>query len=78
MMKEDEERPDAKFNLRDCWDQIAVGTGFGLRYDLEFLVLRLDLGIALHSPYKTTKGGYYNIPVFKDAMSLHFAIGYPF
>ena len=77
-MKEDEERPGAKFNLRDCWNQIAVGTGLGLRYDMEFLVLRLDLGIALHSPYKTTKSGYYNIPVFKDAMSLHFAIGYPF
>jgi outer membrane protein assembly factor BamA len=78
MMKNDEERPGAKFNLKDCWDQIALGTGFGLRYDMEFLVLRLDLGIALHSPYKTSKSGYYNIPDFKDAMSLHFAIGYPF
>ena len=78
LMKNDEERPGAKFNLKDCWNQIALGTGFGLRYDMEFLVLRLDLGIALHSPYKTSKSGYYNIPDFKDAMSLHFAIGYPF
>lgn len=38
----------------------------GLRYDLTFLVIRLDLGIALHDPYDTGKKGYYNIPKFKD------------
>ena len=50
----------------------------GLRYDLTFLVIRLDLGIALHDPYDTGKKGYYNIPKFKDGLGLHFAIGYPF
>lgn len=78
LLHKDEERPNAEFNLKRCWNQIAVGTGFGLRYDMEFLVLRLDLGIALHNPYKTEKKGYYNIPNFKDGLSLHFAIGYPF
>ena len=78
LMHKDEERPDAHFSLRTCWDQIALGTGVGLRYDMEFLVLRLDLGIGLHNPYQTGKSGYYNIPNFKDSMSLHFAIGYPF
>ena len=55
-----------------------MGTGAGIRYDLEFLVLRLDLGIALHTPYETGKKGYYNIPRFKDGLGLHLAIGYPF
>jgi hypothetical protein len=50
----------------------------GLRYDLTFLVVRLDLGIALHAPYDTGKSGYYNIPRFRDGLGLHFAIGYPF
>ena len=44
----------------------------GLRYDLTFLVIRLDLGIALHDPYDTGKKGYYNIPKFKDGLGLHF------
>lgn len=57
---------------------VALGTGVGLRYDLTFLVIRLDLGIALHAPYDTGKSGYYNIPKFKDGLGLHFAIGYPF
>lgn len=60
-------------------NQVALGTGFGLRYDLSFLVLRLDVGIALHAPYDTGKSGYYNIRHFwKDGVAFHFAVGYPF
>ncbi len=59
-------------------NQIAVGTGAGLRYDLSFLVVRLDLGIGLHLPYTTTRPGWYNIPRFRDGLGLHLAIGYPF
>lgn len=59
--------------------QLALGTGFGFRYDMEFLVLRLDFGIALHAPYDTGKRGYYNIPrFFKDGTTINFAVGYPF
>ena len=57
---------------------LAVGTGFGLRYDLKFLVLRLDLGVGIHAPYETSKKGYYNFEKFKDSLGLHFAVGYPF
>lgn len=57
---------------------IALGTGAGLRYDLSFIVLRLDVGIGLHAPYETAKGGFYNIERFKDGLGIHFAIGYPF
>lgn len=78
LMREDEDRPDSKFNLKDCWNQIAVGTGLGLRYDMEFLVLRLDMGIPVHNPYKTGNSGYFNREKIKDCMSLHFAVGYPF
>ncbi len=78
LLREDPARPDAQFTFNRFFDSIALGTGAGIRYDLEFLVLRLDLGIALHVPYDTGKKGYYNIPRFKDGMGLHFAIGYPF
>lgn len=78
LLREDPARPDAHFTFNHFFDSIALGTGAGIRYDLDFLVLRLDLGIALHVPYDTGKKGYYNIPRFKDGMGLHFAIGYPF
>ena len=41
--------------------QLATGTGIGLRYDLEFLVVRVDWGFGLHLPYDTGKSGYFNI-----------------
>lgn len=78
LMRHDEARPGAEFTLNRFFDSIALGTGLGIRYDLSFLVLRLDWGVALHVPYDTGKSGYYNIPKFKDGMGLHFAIGYPF
>ena len=71
--------------------QIALGTGAGLRLDLDGLVVRLDLGVAIHSPflnYKYDKNWkvdktqpittYYNIPSVLDGLRLNFGIGYPF
>ena len=78
LLRKDENRPGGQLTLRDLGKSIALGTGAGIRYDLTFLVIRLDLGIALHAPYDTGKQGYYNIPKFKDGLGLHFAIGYPF
>jgi len=69
---------DTKFNTKNLWKQLATGTGLGLRYDLDFLVIRVDWGFGLHVPYQTSKSGYFNIPRFKDMHSLHLAIGYPF
>ena len=69
---------EMKFKPSRFLNDIALGTGIGLRYDLGFLVIRLDWGLALHSPYDTGKSGYFNINRFKDAHTLNFAIGYPF
>ena len=78
LMRSDSSRPGAQFTFKKFFDSVALGSGVGIRYDLSFLVLRLDWGIALHVPYETGKSGYYNIPRFKDGMGVHFAIGYPF
>ena len=71
--------------------QIALGTGAGLRLDIDGLVVRLDLGIGIHAPYQTYKynkdgtpdlsrpiNTYYNMPSFLDGLRLNFSIGYPF
>ena len=69
---------DNRFRMKDFLDQVALGTGIGLRYDLDFLVIRADWGFGLHLPYKTEKSGYFNIPRFRDMHTFHLAIGYPF
>ena len=71
-------RAYGQFRMKDMLREMAVGTGVGIRYDLDFLILRLDWGIGLHMPYDTGKSGFFNIDSFKDCQTLHFAIGYPF
>lgn len=82
LLRPDTSRPGAALSeagsLGKFLDQVAVGTGAGLRYDLSFLVVRFDVGVGLHLPYKTTRSGWYNIPSFRDALGFHLAIGYPF
>ena len=78
LMKKDEERPGGELELKNMARQLALNTGFGFRYDLEFLVLRLDFGLGLHAPYRTERNGYFNLKPFGDGFAWHFAIGYPF
>ncbi len=78
LLNEEDYRKDSKFQMKNFLDQMAVGTGLGLRYDLDYFVIRLDWGFGLHVPYKTDHSGWFNIPSFKEGNSLHFAIGYPF
>ena len=79
LMRYDPERPDAQLRLKTFPKQVALGTGAGLRYDLDFLIFRLDCGVPLHDPYDTGKSGYYNVRgAFWKQLGVHFAIGYPF
>ena len=79
LLRGDEKRPGGEFKFSGLLDEIALGTGFGLRYDIGFIVIRADLGVALHTPYKNPdKSGYYNISKFGDGIGFHLAIGYPF
>jgi len=67
-----------RFHAKDFLREMALGTGLGLRYDLDFLIIRLDWGLGLHVPYDTGRSGYFNADTFRRHQTLHFAIGYPF
>jgi hypothetical protein len=74
-LHDDGYRNNSQLKMKNLLKEMAVGTGIGLRYDLDFFVIRIDWGIGLHVPYKN---GFYNIGNFKDGQCLHLAIGYPF
>ena len=79
LLKKDPKRPGAELKWKGLLDEIALGTGFGLRYDISYLVIRADLGIGLHTPCPDPdKRGYYNLSSFRDGLGFHLAIGYPF
>ena len=78
LMKPDAQRPGASIDASTFFREIALGTGLGIRYDLDFIVLRFDVGMGLHAPYDTGRSGYYNLPRFGDSLGYHIAVGYPF
>lgn len=77
-MHYDDGRPEGHFKFKNILNEMALGTGVGLRYDIGYFMIRLDWGLGLHVPYETGKTGFYNISKFKDAQAFHLAIGLPF
>ena len=78
LLKSDSLRPGGTLRASTFLKDLALGTGFGLRFDISMLVVRADLGIGIHCPYDTGKRGYYNMESFKKSLAFHLAIGYPF
>lgn len=80
-LKEDPDRPGAAISS-DFINQIAVGTGFGLRLDFTYFLIRLDLGYKLRNPFPDEEGRYWLFHRFRDfslrQFNTNFAIGYPF
>lgn len=78
LLRPDPARPDGTFSPKHFLGDVALSSGLGVRYDLSFLVLRLDLGLALHRPDRSG-GTYFNtFGAQQLPFALHLAIGYPF
>jgi len=62
------------------FDDLAIGTGFGLRFDLSFSILRLDLGLKFRDPSFSTGEKWLpgNRSISANTLSWNIAIGYPF
>ncbi|WP_435255533.1 BamA/TamA family outer membrane protein [Tenacibaculum sp. A30] len=68
--------PAAKFNGFSSIKDMAVGAGFGLRYDFKFLIARLDLGFKAHEPYLTGNRWFRNFNFSNSVLNI--GINYPF
>lgn len=56
---------------------IALGTGFGLRYDFSFFVIRFDLGFKTYNPANESGQKWFKEYNFGHSV-LNFGINYPF
>ena len=77
LIRDDDNRDGGTLKASRLLEDLALGTGVGMRYDLDFLIVRLDLGFALHDP-ASTRSGYFATGKFSNRFAFHFAIGYPF
>ena len=77
LFNEDPSRPHGTFRKDTFLDEIAISSGWGLRWDFDFIVARLDFAYSLRTPYLPQGERWANSVAFwKPAINI--AIGYPF
>ncbi|MFO7754612.1 MAG: BamA/TamA family outer membrane protein [Bacteroidales bacterium] len=81
----DPDKPGGSFKWNDTFKELAVGTGFGLRFDASVLILRADLGIPVRKPWLPESERWVLNEINpgdaqwrKNNIVLNIAIGYPF
>ncbi len=85
LLKNNPEVPGGNFNVSHFMNEIAVGTGFGIRFDASFFVLRLDFAFPLLKPWLPLGSRWVANKIALgsshwrgDNLVLNIAIGYPF
>ncbi len=72
--------PEAEFDFGRFYKEVALGTGFGTRINLNYFIFRLDIGMKLCDP--SAEAGKRWIPgsrrYIRDDFNVNLAIGYPF
>ena len=75
-------QPGGVFLWDQFYKQIAWSYGVGVRFDLSLFIFRIDFGVKLHDPSRIAEGKQWRTAPnglgWKDDMTFHFAIGYPF
>jgi outer membrane protein assembly factor BamA len=74
---DDVEDRKATFKGFNSLEDIAVGSGFGLRYDFSFFVLRLDVGFKTYDPSRPIGNRWFKDYNFANAV-YNIGINYPF
>jgi outer membrane protein assembly factor BamA len=84
LVNNDPQRPGGEFKMNTFYKQLAVGAGYGFRFDFNFILLRFDLAVPLRKPY-LPEGQEWVIDEIdfsadwrRDNIMWNIAIGYPF
>jgi len=84
-LRSDPSKPGAVFRLNHLYQQLAVGSGFGLRLDFNYFLLRLDMAAPLKDPAVSAHDGWFpngfrpfNLKWLGKNLVFSFAVGYPF
>lgn len=72
------EIPNGDFDWKRFYKEIALGAGVGLRWDISFLVLRVDVATAIYKPYKAEGYRWIDRTVSLSDLRFCFGLGYPF
>lgn len=74
------EQPGGQFSFKDFYKQFAVSYGVGIRFNLDYFILRFDMGMKAVNPVYDTDEEHYAIlhPKFSRDFAFHFAVGLPF
>lgn len=74
-----EGQEEGTFRFNRFFKQIAVAYGLGIRFDLDYLILRFDGGMKAIDPiYAGGDKFSFLKPNMKRDFTFHFAVGYPF
>ncbi|MES2727294.1 MAG: BamA/TamA family outer membrane protein [Bacteroidota bacterium] len=76
-------RVGADFDITNFYNQLAVGSGVGVRLNLSIFVFRLDAAVPLHDPTQTIGNRWVienakDLSWYWDNSIFNFGIGYPF
>lgn len=74
---DDVQDPKATFNGLSSLRDIALGTGFGIRYDFTYFLFRLDLGFKTYNPAEEQSKRWFRDYNFANSV-LQLGINYPF
>ena len=69
--------PSFRFNGASSLLDLAGGTGFGLRYDFSFFVVRFDLGFKTYNPANEMNKRWFNEYNFANSV-INIGVNYPF
>jgi outer membrane protein assembly factor BamA len=82
--RDDPSRPGSQFIINKFYKDIAVGTGAGIRFDLKFVIARVDAGMKLRDPLLPDGAKWivqnhpYSLRRYPGDFTLVLGIGYPF
>lgn len=79
LLNSSDAQPGGEFKFGDFISQMAVDFGYGLRYDLEFLIIRFDIAHPIYQPYNPSTSRWTSTNSSGKLLTgFNFAIGYPF